>query len=325
MTVFSVASLLLTGAVASAAVGAGPDRAPIVARPPDVATALPGREADAQVAGIAFRLSEAGRARCPLLEPVTGLVFQHLSQFDIAARPAILAALPLDRGPGVIAVVPDGPGAVAGIRPGDVLLAVDGVAIPPEPGLAVPFDAKRARARADAIGAVLAQGGTMPRALALLRDGAVVTVRLVPRPACPSWVHLARSDQLNAFADGHHVFLTTGLLARLHGDDEVAFVVAHEMAHNILGHAAMLRGGEVHRGITRMLGHSGAIVRQTEREADTVAGELMLDGGFDPVAGAEALRRLDGDDAGIDLFAEHGSAAERVAAMRALAASRGVQ
>jgi Zn-dependent protease with chaperone function len=287
-------------------------------RPGPSGTALPGREADVRVAAIAFRLAEAGRTRCPAPLPAIGLVLQHLSQFHPADRAGIIAALPLDRGPGVIAIVAGGPAAMAGLRTGDVLLAIEGVPIPIEAGLGDPFDAVRAQARNDAVDDLLIRMGDRPFAITVLRDGTRVSVRLAPRLICPSRVRLARSNQRNAFADGRHVFLTTGVLNTVRSDDELAFVIGHEMAHNILDHAAVMRRDEVRHGLGRTLGHSGQIIRDTERAADRLAGDLMLDAGFDPVAGIEVLRRLGGVDLGIKAFASHAPVKERIAAMRTL-------
>lgn len=284
---------------------------------------LPGREDDARVARIAFRLATAGHARCPVSQPATGLVLQHLLQFQPADRPGMVTALALDRGPAVIAVVPGSPAARAGIRAGDVLLRIGDTPLPREEGLDLPFDAGRAHARIDAIDDLLARAGTRP--LALLRTGAVVTLPLDPVPACPTHVNLARSTQRNAYADGRHVFLTTGLVAQARSDDELAFIVAHEMAHNILGHAAIMRSGAVAHGIGRTLGRSGETIRTVERAADALGGNLMLDAGYDPVAGAALLRRMGGGDLGIELFATHDSAAKRIAAMQALVAARGAR
>lgn len=292
---------------------------PLIVETPIRMLELPGHDADARIARITLLLVSAGRQRCPVLEPNLGLLFQYLSQFNLADRAGMVAAQALDRGPGVIAVVPGGPGAAAGIRAGDVLLAVDGVSMPSEPGLAQPFHAARARAHADAVHDLLTRAGTGPLAMTVLRDGTEISVRLQPRSTCPSEVHLAQSDQRNAFADGRHVFLTTGLLARFANDDEIAFVIAHELAHNILGHAAILRRAKVEHGLSRQ------IVRQTEHDADALAGDLLLDAGFDPVAGAQALRRLGGGDLGIHLFADHASDGDRIAAMRALVAARQAQ
>jgi hypothetical protein len=292
-----------------------------VASPAIAASYRPGREADARVARIAFRLAVAGVARCSAPEPAFGLVLQHLSQFRPADRPGVIAAAGLDRGPGVIVVVPGGPADRAGIRPGDVLLSVAGDALPPDADSGAPFDPARAHARADAIDGMMKRAATAPFPVTLLRDGRTLAVYVARLPACPSRVLLARSDQHNAYADGRHVFLTTGLVARVRSDDELAFIIAHEMAHNILRHAALMRSDAVAHGIGRTFGQSGRTIRETEREADALGGELMIDAGFDPVAGAAVLERL-GTDLGIALFATHDPAGRRIAAMRALAAAR---
>lgn len=250
----------------------------------------------------------SARGRCPQLDSATGLVLQHLSQFQQGDRAEVIATLPLDRGPGVIAIVLEGPAAKSGIEVGDVLLAINNVAVPAEPDLATPFDVGLAHTRADAIMDLL----QLAHEVTLLRDGVERTVRLAPLPACPSRVHLARSAQRNAFADGRHVFLTTGMLALLRNEDELAFLIAHEMAHNVLGHATVMRNSRVSRRETRAL----------ETAADRLGGEMMLDAGYDPVTGAALLTRIGGSDFGIALFARHEPVARRVAALRTLAQAR---
>ena len=282
-----------------------------------VTATLPGREEDGRVAAIAFRIAVAGHTRCQLPEPTLGLVLQHLSQFEPNDRAGLTNSYALDQGPGIIAVVPTGPTAGV-IAPGDVLLAIDGSALPPEIGLPTRFDARVAHARADAINDLLA-AKTAPFAITLLRKGIVSTVRVTPVLACPSHVHLARSGQRNAYADGRHVFLTSGLLAKIHDDDELAFVIAHEMAHNILRHATVMRSNSVKHGLGHTLGNSGRIVRQAERDADALAGVLMIDAGFDPVRGAAVLTRL-GNNLG--LFEAHDSAGRRIAAMQTIVATQ---
>jgi len=286
------------------------------------ARALPGREEDGRVERIAFRLAVAGRARCEILVPTLGLVLQHLSQFELADRPGMITSHSLDRGPGVVVVVPDSPAAAAGIRPGDIVTAIDGRALPPETALSASFDASRAHARADSVQDLLENTGTRRFTITLLRKDSILVADVIPLPACPSHAHLARSNQRNAYADGRHVFLTTGLLSRLDNDDELAFVIAHEMAHNILRHATIMRGGDVKHGLGRTLGRSGRIIRETERTADALGGAMMLDAGFDPVRGAAILQHLGGGDLGLDLFAAHDSAGKRIAAMRALVSAR---
>ena len=309
-----MSACLLIGVVVGAPIGIANHAAFSAA--PVTDSYVPGRSEDARVSGIAFRLATRGIGMCPRPVPGSGFALQHLTQFGLTDRAGMIADRSLDRGPGVTLVVPDSPAAAAGMMPGDVVIAIDGVALPPEQGMDLPFAAPRAHARSDAILDLIDRAAARAFTLTVLRGGGAMSLRIVPSPACPSRVHLARSTQRNAFADGTHVFLTTALVARLRSDDELAFFIAHEMAHNILGHAAVMRGDTVRRGLGRTLGRSGEIIRGVERDADTLAGRMMLAAGYDPVTGASALVRMDD---GLDgPFAEHASPKARVAAMRTL-------
>lgn len=286
------------------------------------AAALPGRESDARVAAIAARLASAGLARCPEPAGDAGFVLQHLSDFEAGDRARLGAALGLDRGPAVIALMPGGAAERAGVALGDVLLAIDGERLPPEASPTGPFSAEAARARADMVHDLLSGRGPRPVALLVRRGGEPLRLRLELAPACPVQVRLARSAQRNAFADARHVYMTTGLLALMRSDDELAFVLAHEMAHIILGHAAAMRSGAVRGGLGRTLGRSGRIVRGAERQADLLAAEMMIEAGYDAVSGAAVLRRLGGLNLGIAILADHDPAGSRIAAVRAFVEGR---
>ncbi|MGE3714757.1 MAG: M48 family metallopeptidase, partial [Alphaproteobacteria bacterium] len=43
-------------------------------------------------------------------------------------------------------------------------------------------------------------------------------------------------DKLNAYADGKKIVFYSGMLRFLDGDDEIAAVMGHELAHNLMGH-----------------------------------------------------------------------------------------
>ncbi|MBI2876619.1 MAG: M48 family metalloprotease [Candidatus Tectomicrobia bacterium] len=55
-------------------------------------------------------------------------------------------------------------------------------------------------------------------------------------PVCKYSVGLTNSDAVNAFADGFHVILTSGMMRFAEKDEELALVVGHEIAHNALEH-----------------------------------------------------------------------------------------
>lgn len=279
------------------------------------------RPEDQRVAEIAFRLATAARARCPVLSPSFGLALQHLGQFTLADRPAAVAQYALDKGPGVLAVMPGGPAASAGVSAGDILLAINGTAVPPPTGLQNKFDQTASRARTDALLDLLDQAAAhSPVTLSLLRGQARLDRSVTPVFACPSRVYLARSRQLNAFADGRHVFLTTKLLDYTKTDDELAFVIGHEMAHNILGHAAVVRAAKAGAGVASL--RTSAVVRRTEREADLLSTDLLLDAGFRTEGAASVLRALDSGVPEPAFLSLHDSTGARAAMIAAHAAVR---
>jgi predicted Zn-dependent protease len=91
------------------------------------------------------------------------------------------------------------------------------------------------------------------------------------------------SREKNAWADGRYVIVTTAMLELARSDDEVAFIIAHEMAHNILGHShPTRRRNGIFGGISR--------VKKGEIEADSFAVHLMSGAGYRPLGGISFLQ-----------------------------------
>ena len=68
------------------------------------------------------------------------------------------------------------------------------------------------------------------------RDGQPQHYTFIPDRICdyPARIHL--SPVPNAYADGANIVVESGLLALFPQDKDVAFIVSHELAHNIKGH-----------------------------------------------------------------------------------------
>jgi hypothetical protein len=276
------------------------------------------RAEDLRVGTMGYRLAVAGRDLCPLKGPVTGLMLHHLADYLPADRPAMIAA-GLDRGPGVLAVVPGSPADAAGLVAGDVLLAVDGAPFPSPIAIAAIRDDKVWRPRAEASEAMLLDRlKTGPVTLSVLRGGQTIRLTLGSVTGCSLRIRLARSSQKGAYTVRGHVVVTTAALALAANDDELAFIVAHELAHIVLGHTRLLDSeGVPRRGLLRGAGKSGRIVRQTEEEADALGGRIMLAAGYDPGRGALVLPKL-GSGPRLGLFETHDSDSDRIRAMQAL-------
>ena len=251
------------------------------------------RADDHRLAAIAYRLALAGAPLCPEPAPLTGLLLHHLGEYDAEGRRLVLAAWPLTRGPGVLAVVEGSPAAASGLAAGDVIAAVNGAAVPSTEAILAIRDAKARRAAIEATEALIEERLRRgPVRLSVLRDGAALDLRLDSRPACPARVRLARSRQPNAFANGRYAIVTTQLLGFTRGDDELAIVVAHELAHNILDHKARLESQKVPRGLLRRFGKNARRIRTTEEEADRLAVRLLAAAGYDTAAIIPFWRRF---------------------------------
>lgn len=148
-----------------------------------------------------------------------------------------------------------------------------------------------------------------------------------------------RSDAVNAFAmPGGYVLLSSGLLKMLDTEDELAFVLAHEVAHVQRRHhyqvvlrqrlaeqaSKSLSSAIQDSDIAKLAQASGQIYargldKSAEFEADRMGVELMTRSGYDPAAALsvlEKLQSLKGNDPRAELlFSTHPSPAERLDAL----------
>lgn len=248
--------------------------APVAGIDPRVAAALEALAAkDLRVARVAFRLQTGGVRQCRNRTALPGLIVQEPAQYRADLRPAMAALYNLGPYPAVTGVVPGGPADRAGVRTGDQVTALDGVPLGATPARSRKADGDSYGLLVDRLARAFAKGRAT---LALRRDGAVFTRTVVGAPACASAVQLDLDTGRNAGADGSTVTISQGLLDFTRSDDELAFVIGHELAHNILGHRSFLdstrRGGG---------GESGAAVIETEREADYWGLYLVAWAGYD--------------------------------------------
>ena len=286
-----IAALLLTAA------SAPPPTEPIVpAVNAATAAALRALVAkDLRVATISYRLQTAAVDHCPVHTRLSGLVVQDASQYRADLRPGMAALYGMTDLPTVTAVVPTGASDVAVIEPGDAIVTVDGASLAAE----LPTvrrrsaDGSRFTAMIDRLDAAFAAGRVT---LMLRRGGVTRTVAVLGAPACRSSTQLDLSDTRNASADGHVVSITQGIADFARSDDELAFVIGHELSHNILGHRDFLDSTHTSRGLFAGIGGNGARLRDTERQADYLGVYLLAWAGYDPHAAASFWRRMEHAD-----------------------------
>ncbi|MDR1827095.1 MAG: M48 family metalloprotease [Methylobacteriaceae bacterium] len=163
--------------------------------------------------------------------------------------------------------------------------------------------------------------------------------RIIPatdRPGEGYRVTILKSPQINAFAlPSHQLYVTRGLLALANDSSEVAAVIAHEIAHVTLRHAAArteleARSALVSRVVSDVLqDKSGSSLyadqsrfsiarfsREQEFEADKTGIATLAKAGYDPFGAPRFLKSLDrtsgGRQSGTDMLSTHPSLKERI-------------
>ena len=236
------------------------------------------RALDQRVANVAYRLAVAGRELCAAHQNLPGFAVHDLSQYGAAFRPAAIRVFGLDSGPAILALVPGGPADRAGLRLDDVLLSLDGRSLPHgDPGRDRTFN--RMAQILDALELAFSNGAAE---IEVLRAGARLRLHISSDVGCATRFQLIPSSRLNAEADGRYVQITTAIAAYVADDAELAVVMAHEFAHNILGHRTRLDQAHVSRGFFGNFGRNARNIRDTEVEADRFSIYLLDRAGFDP-------------------------------------------
>ncbi len=165
--------------------------------------------------------------------------------------------------------------AKAGLQTGDVLLAAAGKPLP---------TGQHALSQAGAVfNKIAASQASLP--LTVERHNSERQVAIPVTRACAFPIELGNADNVNAYADGSRVLVTRGMIAFTRNDDELAFVLAKTMAHNMLGHASAQRSNATIGSIidnlksvtpdTSMLIGSGGI-KAMPPEMDAAADRLSL-------------------------------------------------
>lgn len=134
----------------------------------------------------------------------------------------------------------------------------------------------------------------------LCRDTIGVMTSPSGAPACAISAGVSKFSTVNAWTDGTNLVITRPMLAMARTDDELAYVMAHELAHVLREHVQQAKAGKIAGSALDLaavvfgvntdgaFGKAGARVfsKDREREADHMGAYLMSRAGFDPRAGA---------------------------------------
>lgn len=258
------------------------------------------QDANQRLQDAGWRLARANAPFCPQVIPAIGLQVQDMASYggpDIARK-----ALGLTRDFAVNAAAAGSPAALSGAFTRNREIVRLERFDPNDWPAAPPMAWERTTRAHDHIDAMLAEHGGIAITFA---DG--TEARVTPVEVCATRFDLYAGEH-RAFANGTRVIF--GIDSPVYGYDEAVFtaLVAHELAHNVLGHDAWLDRN----------GRKPANVRRIEREADRLVPWLLANAGYDPAAGAAFMRQWGKTyDAGIKLRRTHDGWDERARNMAA--------
>lgn len=244
-----------------------------------------------------------------------GWTLGDLGMYPKALRPTIRAhfGLPADVSLFVSSLAPDGAAAQTGIRQGIGISRI---------GDAVPV---RFRGTGLTRSALTSNERTVQRGLdagplqleVVETDGSRRQVTVTGRNACQSRFEVSAEDFENAFADGEVVQVTAGMAQyNRESDEELAGVIAHELAHNMLRHIPRSEEAGTPRDYRQHLARYARISREMEQEADRLSVWLLAAAGYDPEAPLRFWRRFGPGNDGSPRFGRlHDRWEDRVAAI----------
>jgi hypothetical protein len=171
----------------------------------------------------------------------------------------------------------------AGLQRGDGLISAGGKALP--------TGANASTLAGAVFGPLVSAQATLP--MQIERKGANKNLAIPVTRACGFGVELGNADNVNSYADGSRVMVTRGMMHFADADEELAYVMAKGMAHNMLGHAAAQRNAStigsiidnlmsVRPDLSMLIGSGGikAMPQELDAAADNLALYLLARAGY---------------------------------------------
>lgn len=121
--------------------------------------------------------------------------------------------------------------------------------------------------------------------LTIARNGSNQTLNIPLTRACAFGIELGNTENVVSYADGRRVLISSGMMKFTKNDDELALVIAKEMAHNTLTHPSRQRNTATMTGVidnlirlrpdsTALNGMAG--VKPYPQQLDAAADKLAL-------------------------------------------------
>jgi len=216
---------------------------------------------------VTHRVLSANADLCEKTAPDHGIRTQTIKSFPKELRQGARRELGLGDEPMVIYVRPGSSAELAGLQKGDQLIGEN------DSPLSAPSKSLQ-RHIEDSL------------EIRRKRQGDSEVIEIKGPEGCDFPAHLRMSPAINAYANGRSIIVTAGMMNFVESDDELAYIIGHELAHNTQSH--------IRKSITNYVVTLGGTryTRIFEQEADYIGLYYMVRAGYDPEKVEDFWRRL---------------------------------
>ncbi len=230
-------------------------------------------------------------------KPVLGVLFVNIFNFKKEYREIAARDYGMDENLKIIDIYPTSPAEEAGLKLGDIVKEINNQPVATGEDASIKLAVQLEKLLI----------ASKPVQIKVVRNGIISVIVVIPEKACNYPVILVNSDDVNAFADGQRVGITQGMMRFVDEEQELSLVIAHEIAHNAMGHVRSQRGNtllgtilDIAIGTVTGISTQGIFSQvanqvysqEFEAEADYVGLYIMANAGLEVEGAANFWRRL---------------------------------
>jgi predicted Zn-dependent protease len=155
----------------------------------------------------------------------SGITFANENVFGLKIAKFFPSKINLGSQVSIIDIVKNSPADKAGLALGDIILEIDGYVLP---------EGKNALKDISKYFKDIEEKKI--KKIKIERKGEILTFDINQTKICNYPIIFTQDKIVNAYADGKSIIMTQGMVDYVRDDNEIAMVIAHELAHNDRGH-----------------------------------------------------------------------------------------
>jgi hypothetical protein len=177
------------------------------------------------VKSIGFKINSLNADICNKTDFNSGLTFSNENVMGLKIAKFFPSKINLGSQVSIISIVKNSPADKAGLALGDIILEVEGYTFP---------EGKNALKKISKHFKDIEEKKI--KKIKIDRNGEILTFDINQTKICNYPIIFTQDKIVNAYADGKSIIMTQGMVDYARDDNEIAMVIAHELAHNDRGH-----------------------------------------------------------------------------------------